>query len=283
MISYALLLLIGFFVGKGINSLCNKSRSRLIYYLLFGFLGLMVEWFLLGNAPVLEPLQIITQLGMFTYWGTMLLAPCLIMEPDLAALKKSFATFFASFSLSYLLVALVVSRSKGGSFLRLYLVCGRNECAELFLCEVLQDARTWRQYAAARTSRSISCVISLTSSFRRPVKCNRVCPNSCQYAIRSKVATVICMEGCSSFTATGDKRIVGRCATLAARAFEGLSMKRTTKQSSGMLARASYSPTAAGGSASQTPAENSLQSGYETGRPCLAIALRKSGSRGLLT
>lgn len=116
MISYALLLLIGFFVGKGINSLCNKSRSRLIYYLLFGFLGLMVEWFLLGNAPVLEPLQIITQLGMFTYWGTMLLAPCLIMEPDLAALKKSFATFFASFSLSYLLVALVVPRAKGGIF-----------------------------------------------------------------------------------------------------------------------------------------------------------------------
>jgi hypothetical protein len=116
MISYALLLLIGFFIGKGISSLCKKSKSRLIYYLLFGFLGLMVEWFLLGNAPVLEPLQIITQLGMFTYWGTMLLAPCLIMEPDLAALKKSFTTFFALFSLLYLLVALVVPKAKGGIF-----------------------------------------------------------------------------------------------------------------------------------------------------------------------
>ncbi len=29
----------------------------------------MVEWFLLGNAPVLEPFQIIAQPGMFTYWG----------------------------------------------------------------------------------------------------------------------------------------------------------------------------------------------------------------------
>jgi hypothetical protein len=70
MISYAGLLLIGFFVGKGISAVFKKSRARLIYYLLFGFLGLMVEWFLLGNAPVLEPFQVITQPGMFTYWGT---------------------------------------------------------------------------------------------------------------------------------------------------------------------------------------------------------------------
>jgi len=74
MISYTVLLLIGYFVGEGISSVCKKSRSRLIYYLLFGFLGVMVEWFLLGNAPVLEPFQIITQPGMFTYGGTMLLA-----------------------------------------------------------------------------------------------------------------------------------------------------------------------------------------------------------------
>ena len=77
MISYSVLLFIGFFAGKGIGALCGKSRSRLIYYLLFGSLGLMVEWRLLGNAPVLDPLQIITQPGMFTYWGTMLLAPWL--------------------------------------------------------------------------------------------------------------------------------------------------------------------------------------------------------------
>jgi hypothetical protein len=74
MISYAVLLLIGFFVGRGFSAAFRKSRARLAYYLLFGFLGLMVEWFLLGNAPVLEPFQIITQPGMFTYWGTMLLA-----------------------------------------------------------------------------------------------------------------------------------------------------------------------------------------------------------------
>lgn len=113
LISYTVLLLFGYFVGKGIGSVCKKSRSRLIYYLLFGFLGLLVEWFLLGNAPVLEPFQIITQPGMFTYWGTMMLAPCLMMEPDFAELKKSFARFFASFSLLYLIVGVGVPGDKG--------------------------------------------------------------------------------------------------------------------------------------------------------------------------
>jgi hypothetical protein len=116
MVSYVVLLVIGFFVGKGISAVWGKSRSRLIYYLLFEFLGLMVEWFLLGNAPVLDPFQIITQPGMFTFWGTMLLAPCLIMETDFGELKKSFVKFFVSFSLLYLLVALVVPRAKGGIF-----------------------------------------------------------------------------------------------------------------------------------------------------------------------
>lgn len=116
MISYAVLLAIGFFVSKRLSAICNKFRARLLYYLLFGFLGLMVEWFLLGNAPVLDPFQVVTQPGMFTYWGTLLLGPCLVMEPDFPALRKSFIRFFAAFSSLYLLVALVVPRNKGGIF-----------------------------------------------------------------------------------------------------------------------------------------------------------------------
>jgi hypothetical protein len=99
MISYTVLLLIGFFVEKAISARFQKPKARLIYYLLFGFLGLMVEWVLLGNAPVLEPFQLITQPGMSTYWGTLLLAPCLMMEPDFYKLKRSVALFFVSFSL----------------------------------------------------------------------------------------------------------------------------------------------------------------------------------------
>ena len=116
MISYSVLLFIGFFADKAFNRVCRKSRARLLYYLFFGTLGLMVEWFLLGNAPVLEPFQIVTQPGMFTYWGTMLLAPWLVLDPELPALRKSFVRFFISFSLLYLLVALLVPKAKGGIF-----------------------------------------------------------------------------------------------------------------------------------------------------------------------
>lgn len=140
MISYGVLLLIGFFAGDGISAVCKKSRARLIYFLLFGFLGLMVEWFLLGNAPVLEPFQLITQPSMFTYWGTMLLAPCLMMEPDFAALKKSFARFFVSFSLIYLLVALVVPRAKAGIFFGFVLFAAGTTALQLFLREAFQGA-----------------------------------------------------------------------------------------------------------------------------------------------
>lgn len=139
MISYVGLLLIGFFVGKGLSALFTKSKARLIYYLLFGFFGLMVEWFLLGNAPVLEPFQIITQPGMFTYWGTMLLAPYLMTEPDFPALKWSFARFFILFSLLYLGVAFVVPRDKGGIFFGFVLFAGGTTALNYFYLKYFRE------------------------------------------------------------------------------------------------------------------------------------------------
>jgi len=116
MISYAGLLLVGFVVANQMSVAWPKPKARLIYYLSFGTLGLLVEWCLLGNAPGLDPLQLITQPGMFTYWGTMLLAPWLLMEPAFPDLRKSFLRFFVSFTVLYLLVAWVVPREKGGIF-----------------------------------------------------------------------------------------------------------------------------------------------------------------------
>ena len=54
---------------------------------------------------------------MFTYWGTMLLAPVLMVDPDFGEWKKSFVRFFLIFSLLYLLVASIVPRDQGGIFL----------------------------------------------------------------------------------------------------------------------------------------------------------------------
>jgi hypothetical protein len=119
LISYTILLLIGFFVGNGLYRLIgSRSRAALVNYLLFGTLGLMVEWFLLGNAPVLDIFQVVTQPGMFSFWGTMLLAPWFLMEPPaFLILKIAFLKYFVAFSLVYLLVASLLPRAKGGIFL----------------------------------------------------------------------------------------------------------------------------------------------------------------------
>jgi hypothetical protein len=117
--SYSVLLFLGFFTGKLIlHVIKSRARAALAQYLLFGSLGLSVEWFLLGNAPVLDLLQLVVQPGMFTYWGTMLLAPRLLQEPAaFARLKRAFGVYFAAFSTLYLLVAGLLPRAQGGIFL----------------------------------------------------------------------------------------------------------------------------------------------------------------------
>lgn len=117
--SYACLLLVSFFVAKMIFAIVKKRGPAAVgYYLLFGSLGLAVEWCLLGNAPVLDLLQLITQPGMFTYWGTLVLGPRLIMDRDVSpGLRWSFVRFFLTFSAAYLVVAAFVPRDRGGIFL----------------------------------------------------------------------------------------------------------------------------------------------------------------------
>jgi|SRR5579871_2830510 len=134
LISYTVLLFLGYFVGKGLqNILKNRARAAIAHYLLFGTFGLMIEWLLLGNAPVVDPFQIITQPGMFTFWGTMLLGPFLMLETsEFRELKNAFLRFFATMSLAYLLVAIVVPREKGGVFLGFVLFAGGTAALNYF-------------------------------------------------------------------------------------------------------------------------------------------------------
>jgi hypothetical protein len=116
--SYLVLLVIGYFVGEGLRAVVKRrAAAALLFYLLFGSLGLAVEWFLLGNGPVWDLLQLVTQPGMFSFWGTMLLGPWLLMEgPEFAELKRAFLFFYFCFSGLYLGVGLAVPRARGGIF-----------------------------------------------------------------------------------------------------------------------------------------------------------------------
>jgi hypothetical protein len=121
----------------------NRRRAAIAQYLLFGTLGLMVEWLLLGNAPVLDPFQIITQPGMFTFWGTLLLGPLLMMETaKFRDLKGAFLRFFAIMSLAYLLVAVVLPKEKGGIFLGFVLFAAGTAALNYFYLKYFRQLKT---------------------------------------------------------------------------------------------------------------------------------------------
>ncbi|HET7873015.1 MAG TPA: hypothetical protein VFL42_10930 [Terriglobales bacterium] len=126
LLSYSILLFIGFFVGFGLQALFKrKVHAALANYLFFGTLGLMVEWFLLGNGPALDPFQIVTQPGMFTFWGTMLLSPWILMDAaEFIPLKRTLMKYFVCFSTLYLLVASLLPRANGGIFFGFIIFAG---------------------------------------------------------------------------------------------------------------------------------------------------------------
>lgn len=57
-----------------VHKLLRSGRvTNLVYYLLFGIIGLAIEWLLLGNSPSGNPAAI--QWGMFAFWTVVICAP----------------------------------------------------------------------------------------------------------------------------------------------------------------------------------------------------------------
>jgi hypothetical protein len=138
--SYAILLLVAFFVCKLIRGAVKKRAVAVLSsYLLFGSFGLSVEWFLLGNAPVLDVGQMITQPGMFTYWGTLVLGPVLIADASApAGLRRAFLLFFLIYTSCYLLVATLIPRDHGGIFLGFIIFAGGTTALNYFYMRYFQ-------------------------------------------------------------------------------------------------------------------------------------------------
>ena len=69
------------------------------------------------GPDVIDIAKLYAQSGMFTFWGTMLLGPRLIMDPAASpSLGRSFIRFFVTFSAIYVLVAAIIPRNHGGVF-----------------------------------------------------------------------------------------------------------------------------------------------------------------------
>ncbi len=73
------------FIGGFLDKRFAEPRAILIYYVAAGAIGLLFEWFVIGLAPWSNPrapflAMLVFQLGMFSFWGSVALAPRLLLD-----------------------------------------------------------------------------------------------------------------------------------------------------------------------------------------------------------
>ncbi|HEX2970922.1 MAG TPA: hypothetical protein VHP11_01245 [Tepidisphaeraceae bacterium] len=120
MLSYVWFLALGFGVGRLLDwAFGAKFPSRLTYFFLYGCVGLMIEWFLLGVYP-LQPNPV--QLMMFTFWASMMLTPRIFIdEPateELNAIRRGILRYIVIWSaislLPFVITALFIRNHMAG-------------------------------------------------------------------------------------------------------------------------------------------------------------------------
>lgn len=96
----ALYLTGAYFVGRLLfRRVANRKAAFLLYVGLGAVVGLMVEWFLIGNSPWGNPQA--GQVGMAAYWACMVTVPLIVIDSDrrLRSLKRSIFIYALIYSL----------------------------------------------------------------------------------------------------------------------------------------------------------------------------------------
>lgn len=79
LVIYAALLSGAWFVGRWMGRrIRSRFRLEFVYYLAFAGLGLMIEWFVIGNSPWRNPSA--NQPGMFFFWGSVFTLPRILLS-----------------------------------------------------------------------------------------------------------------------------------------------------------------------------------------------------------
>jgi hypothetical protein len=96
-------------------------KKRLKLFFVFGFFGLMFEWFALGQAPWINPDA--SQIGMFTFWATLYIAPVMLLEqPRFPRVNKKFLWFYVPWAVIILVLASQKRHSETLYFIALILI-----------------------------------------------------------------------------------------------------------------------------------------------------------------
>lgn len=85
--------------------LTKKIKSSIVFYILFGISGILIETFVLGTNPLAH---IVILLWVFSFWGTIALMPMLYLENEL---KKQTVVFFVLALTSSLLMFSITKAS----------------------------------------------------------------------------------------------------------------------------------------------------------------------------
>jgi hypothetical protein len=103
---YILLLLVTYFIWE-ITVKFPKKNVLLTLGIIYGIFGLMAEWFLLANAPWINPGA--NQLGMFAWWSSIFVLSRLFTEDGFLTVKTVTITYYIIFSTLILWIGLTAA------------------------------------------------------------------------------------------------------------------------------------------------------------------------------
>jgi len=103
LLPFAVFLGIAGCVWAVLHKLATGWLAAVLYYLAAGTMGLAVEWFLIGLSPWSDrtsPLALVAvfHAGMFSFWGTVAIAPRILLDlrPQVAKLRRCFLRAFTA-------------------------------------------------------------------------------------------------------------------------------------------------------------------------------------------
>lgn len=97
---YPVYLIFVYFSSRMIDRIFKKKTiSDIVYYFAYGFIGMSIEWFVIGNSPWGNPDAI--QIGMFAFWVALAFMPRIFIDDgdDLKELKRSIIKYYAAYAI----------------------------------------------------------------------------------------------------------------------------------------------------------------------------------------
>jgi hypothetical protein len=85
-----------FLISRALDRrLRSSTLSMLVHYILFGGIGLWIEWTFLGNAPSSNPNA--SQVAMLSFWVAYALVPRMLLDPRAQSLERPFLRLYATY------------------------------------------------------------------------------------------------------------------------------------------------------------------------------------------